>query len=205
MAKSRRVQILDLGLDSGVCQLSRTIYLTGIINDDMSRQAVTALMGLDLTEGAIRIVLDSGGGDVDAGFAIYDAIRQTKNVVIIDVVGSCQSMAMMVIQAATYRRATPESRFLLHNGSAGFEVAMHAVKSMAREIAYQHNRYCEIVAARSEKSPKEIEKLCNSETFLSAQEALTLGLIDDILELMNPYPVKKVVAKKRRAPKSGRK
>ncbi len=149
--------------------------------------------------GPIRIVLSSGGGSVDAGMTLFDAIRMCPAPVVVDCYGAVQSMAVAILQAATIRRLSPECRVMLHGGSAAVEgLATAAIMDVAREITRSHDRYCEIIAERAKRPVGDIQEMCKSETYLDAHAAVKAGLADSVLRVYNPMRVEKVPQKKRK-------
>src|SRR6266478_2001251 len=78
----------------------------------------------------ITVVLNSVGGNIDDGYAIFDLIKASASPVTIQVIGQASSMAMVILQAATIRQAYPSSRFLLHDGSISTEGNMRDVEAL---------------------------------------------------------------------------
>lgn len=172
-----------------VCEDSRTIFVFGTIDHDMAGKLLGGLHRLDDGQKPIRVVLYSTGGDVDAGFAMYDGIRHTEAPVVIDAFGAVQSMAVLVLQAATVRRLAPECRLLLHNGSASTgETSPANLRSLAHEVMLSHGRYCRLIAQRCGRSEEQVRNWCDAETFFGPDEAIKWGLADCQLQMHNPYP-----------------
>lgn len=177
--------------EAAVDEESRTVYFFGVMDDATVAQSIMGLAALDTTDGPVRLVIASCGGDVDAGTALYEAIRIHHNPVIIDVLGHAYSMATMVLQAGSVRRASPETRIMVHQGVAGIEpIPTLHVPAVSREIARSHNRYCEILAERSGQPITTIRRLCRKESFMSATEAVRMGLLDEVLKTYNPMKFK---------------
>lgn len=187
-------------LETGVDAATRTIFFFGSISDESVSRAIVALEIFDTTDGPIRMVLYSGGGEVDAGFALYDAIRTNHNLVVCDCFGTIHSMAVLILQAASLRRISPECRFLLHEGSAGVDnVPTRSLAQISHEIQTMHKRYVQIIADRSKGSIEDIESLCSKESYFNAEQAVALGIADEVLKVFNPMPfsVKKVARRKK--------
>lgn len=177
-------------LETGVDAAGRTIFFFGGIDDEAVARAVVALEVFDRTDGPVRIVLCSSGGDVPAGMTLYDAIRMAHNPVIIDVYGECKSMAVLVLQAGSLRRASPESRLMVHQGSVGLDpVPTGALGDISREIERMHDRYCEILAERSGQPIRSIQRLCSKESYMSVDAAKELGLLDETMATYNPMKI----------------
>lgn len=177
-------------LESGVDAIGRTIYLFGPIAEDRAARTAAALGVLALGEGPTRIVLSSPGGDVDAGMAIYDAIRLHPHPVIVDVIGQAQSAAVLVLQAGSLRRLSPEARVMVHEGQAGVEgVTPRTLAQIAAEVQFMFGRYEAILAQRSGKPLAEMRRLCSQESYMSAGQAVAIGLADEVLTTHNPMAV----------------
>ncbi len=159
----------------------REIYLVGSISSNTVSGFIGAMRQLNRKKGPISVVISSTGGDVGAGFSIYDTIRLSRNKVIGQAVGECMSIAMLVFQACDVRLVSPETRAMLHNGSVEIGASINTMRPMVKEIEVLNNRYNEILAERSGLSLKKVEKMCNDETFLGAEEMLRLKLADGIL------------------------
>jgi ATP-dependent Clp protease, protease subunit len=195
-------QSLASTLSTGLDYESRTIYLFGEINGDSAYRFITAINQLDREDEAIRVVMSSGGGSVHEGYAIYDAIKMSENLVVVDCMGSCMSMAALILQAADIRRMTPEARFMVHNGHVEFGQAMatETMASMGAEMSLGNNRYAQILSSRSGLSLAQVKKMCSAETYLSAQETVEMGFADFVLNYedksINPLQPKKKSVKK---------
>lgn len=183
---------LGIALGTGVDVANRTIYLIGAVDMEMAGRAVVALDVLGQEAGPIRVILASAGGDVDAGFAIYDAIRTCPQPVLVEGYGLVQSMATCIMQAATVRVLAPECRVMVHEGSVGLhEVSPKKLEDLTREIVFLHDRYCAIISERSGLPLDRARELCGQDTFMSAEQAVKWGLADAILRCANPAPLKK--------------
>lgn len=188
---------LYAALESGVDVPGRTIFLFGAITDESIARVVIAIEMFDQSSDTVRIVMSSCGGEVDAGFTLYDAIRMARCPIVIDCYGVVQSMATMILQAATVRRLSPECRVMVHAGSASLDsVATTSVLDVATEIQRSHDRYCEIIAERSKRPMKEIAELCDKESYLDSEAAIKAGLADSTLNVYNPMRIEKVKKKK---------
>lgn len=183
--------ISDFGADlpsimaTGVDVPARLIYLMGEINNEVAYRFMVALQTLDRIEGDIRIILTSVGGEEDAGYAIYDAIRLSKNKVIIEGYGAVQSIAALIIQAGNVRLLSPECRFMVHNGSLTLSEGIEAdtLVAIGKEVLVNNARYHSALATRSGQTIHKIRKLCKDETFFTAQEAVYIGLADRVMKI----------------------
>lgn len=177
----------------------RTIYLVGEVDEALSARILPALELLDSTEGDIRIVINSEGGNEADGYAIYDAITMCKNVVVIDVYGQCLSIAAAIFQAGDVRRMAPNSSFMIHNGSIGVdpEMKQDEVKVLAEQIKRDTQKYYDILSAATQHPQEVIENWCNDETYFTAKEAKDAGFCDEIMK-----PLKSKNRPRRRRKKS---
>lgn len=167
-------------VDSGVDFSGRIVYITGEIEEDGAAKIVAAIRMLDRTSGEIEVWLCSGGGDVGWGFAIYDAIRSCKNWVTVKGVGRVESMASCILQAGDRRVLANSAVLMVHNGSVSFEAEAEKVRSHVRDAEICDNRYREILSKRSGIPLPKIRALCRREAFLTAAEAVELGLADEL-------------------------
>lgn len=200
-AISRIEKQIEAGMTSGVHVGTRTVFLTGEVDESMATRFLMVFRVLDSTPGAIRVVLASEGGHIDYGFAIYDTIKLSNNPVCVDVTGLAQSMATIILQAGDMRRATPQTRFMTHQawvrvGDAGLSAA--DLLNEGRELAFNNERIYRILSERSEGklTVEDAITLCKKDTYFPAEEALKRGLIDVVLlpmkrvTLVEPTPPK---------------
>jgi len=186
--------LLESQLTCGVNFERRTVYLVGEVESEMSRRFITALETLDATNGEIRIVINSMGGEEPSGYAIHDAITMTKNRVIIEGYGEVSSIAAAIFQAGDLRRLSPNAFFMVHNGSAPSEESMKqdSVISLAARLEKDNQRYYDILSASSQHGLEQIKEWCKDETHFTAMEAVEAGFADEIIPpIKNKTPIKK--------------
>ncbi len=157
----------------------------------MASNFIKALRVLESTapEGdkPITIIMNNVGGCEYAGGAVYDAIRACRNHTTIEVFGHAMSMGSVILQAADLRRLAPSSRTMLHYGTWGIEDHPQNTYRWAEEgkklDAWMEQIYLNKI---QEKHPKytlaKVQKLLQFDTFLNAQEAVELGLADEVIE-----------------------
>lgn len=125
----------------------------------------------------------SRGGEAAAGFAIYDLLSATPGV-ITEAWGECDSVAALILMAGSVRRASRNSRIMIHNSASHIGHAVLGKEDFLRH-GQEHLRldetYAKIIATRSGLPLGKVEHWNKSETFFSAEEALTVGLIDEIV------------------------
>lgn len=186
---------------TGVDLDNRRIYLTGEVTQGMAHRVMIALYHMDSTDGTITFLINSEGGDEIAGYAIYDAILMTRNRVVMDGIGSVFSIAAAIFQAGDYRRMSPNSEFMIHNGSIGAhdEMQQNAIIEMADQIVKNNERYHSILANSSRMTYSDVEDACDKDTFYSAAEAVKRGLCDEIIAAVKKKSTRK--RKQKRAKK----
>jgi len=181
----------DYGLDAS----TRTLYIGSIgtegvdngVDYKMAEYAIKGLDILDRSEGPIRIRLNTIGGDEYQGLAIYDAISLCKNQVSIIGMGNIMSMGAWVIQAADERIMTPNATMMVHYGIWSYEGHSMDYLQWAKELSRLNKLMEDTLLARiREKHPKfsaaKFRRQFLFDSFLSAQEALDLGLIDRVAQ-----------------------
>lgn len=160
----------------------RTILLAGEIDVGSYTEMLKALLELNKTEGPIRLVLNSVGGETSQGFAIYELIKNSKNPVSIYGMGQVMSIAAAIIQAGHERFMSPLCRFMIHNGSVTYEkpVEITKLKSQIKDAYLDTEIYYDILCERSKLPRNKVKQMCDAERYLTAQQCLDLGFIDAI-------------------------
>ena len=175
-------------------QLKRTVRLVGEINEDSATRVIAQLKMLDdlSPKGGrdITLIIQSPGGEVDAGFAIYDAIQSLKSDVRTVCEGSCSSMGAFILAAGApgKRSATPNALIMIHQPSAGASGKVSDIQIAAKMLQATKDRMRDTMSRHSGLDPKDLEKLLDRDTFISAQEARDLGLIDSVEPARKPLP-----------------
>jgi ATP-dependent Clp protease protease subunit len=180
---------------------TRTIYMGSVSHDPetgesgtdgaMAERVIKALHIFDSSAPAgdkpITIIMNNPGGDAYHGLAIYDAIKACKNHVTIIVYGHAMSMGSIIFQAADKRVMAPNSRMMIHYGTWGTHDHPKIVYSWAEE-GKKFNTWMELLYLERirEKHPnftlKKVQQMCNFDTFLNPEQAVALGLADEVLE-----------------------
>jgi len=181
----RRQTDFDILIEHGIDIRGRIIYLQGEVDDDNINKFIRLLKYLDKTDGEITVILNSIGGDVNLGFAAFDAIKDCRNAVTAKVIGVAMSMGSIILQAADLRVMTKHSRLMIHRGQ--MEVAGHFndVKRAVQENNEMDKLCLAIYFSRiAERDPNfkmaQLQKMMDFDTYMSADKALELGFIDDI-------------------------
>lgn len=180
-------------LETGSNPVTRELYLFGEVDGDMSFRFISLFREMDKYEGAITIHLNSTGGDEYEGGAIFETIRGANNPVTIEAIGSCQSIAALILQAAPYRRISPECRFMVHPGSItlGYTLEQNAFVALGDEIKCSHNKYVAALALRASKPYNKVFELCSKESYLSAKDAIEWGFADELIDTSQKYALGK--------------
>jgi ATP-dependent Clp protease protease subunit len=162
----------------------RIIFLGTPINDDISNLIIAQLLFLEgEDQKEISMYINSPGGVVSSGLAIYDTMQFIKSPVSTLCVGMAASMAAVLLAAGTpgKRYALPNSRIMMHQGSAGFSGAMPDIDIQAKEIMRVREIMNRILAKHTNQSVERILKDTDRDYYLSAEEAKAYGVIDEIM------------------------
>ncbi len=162
----------------------RIIILSGEIDDNSANSIVAQLLYLDsINHDDISIYINSPGGSVTAGMAIYDTINFIKSDVSTICVGIAASMAAFILSSGkkNKRFALPNSDIMIHQPLGGAQGQATEIKIAAERILKLKDKLNYILAKNTNKDIKQIELDTERDYFLSAKEALDYGLIDKIL------------------------
>jgi ATP-dependent Clp protease protease subunit len=181
----RRQTDFDILIEHGIDIRGRTVYLQGEVDSENIHKFVKMIRYLDKTDGEITVILDSGGGDVNLGFAAYDAIKECRNAVQVKVIGVAMSMGSIILQAADLRVMTRHSRIMIHRGQMEVGGHFNDVKRAVQENDEMDKICLQIYHDKiTDKDPQfkiaQLQKMMDFDTYISAEKALELGLIDEI-------------------------
>jgi ATP-dependent Clp protease, protease subunit len=164
----------------------RIIFLGTPIEDQVANLVVAQLLHLESQDPDkdISIYINSPGGSVYSGLAIYDTMRFVKPDIATMCVGVAMSMGSLLLAGGTKgkRAALPNSRILIHQPSAGFEGQSTDIEIHAREILGMRERLDEIYAENTGLSKEQVREDMERDRFFTADQALEYGLIDRVLE-----------------------
>ncbi len=169
----------------------RVILLEGEVHDQMANLIVAQLLFLESEDATkdISMYINSPGGSVTAGMAIYDAIQFIAPDVQTIVMGQACSMGSLLAQAgaAGKRMMLPNARHMIHQPSGGARGMQSDIEISYNEITYLKKRLTEIYVSHNSagKTYAEFEKDMDRDTFMSAEQALAYGLIDKVLSKRN--------------------
>jgi len=163
----------------------RIIFLRDAIDDDVANVVIAQMLFLAAKDPAkaIRLYINSPGGSVTAGLAVYDTLRFVKCDVETICIGQAASMAAVLLAAGTpgKRGALPNSRILLHQVFGGAQGQAADVKIQTDELLRMRDLLIEILAEHTGKTKKKLAKDTDRDYFMSAQEALEYGVVDRII------------------------
>jgi ATP-dependent Clp protease protease subunit len=162
------------------------IFIGTPIDDQIANLIVAQLLFLeaDDPERDINLYINSPGGSITAGMAIYDTMQFIKNDVTTICIGQCASMGALLLTAGTKgkRFALPHSRILIHQPSGGAQGQATDVRIMAEEILRMRELTSRILSTHTGQSYDQIEKDVERDRILSPIQAKEYGLIDEVIE-----------------------
>jgi len=162
----------------------RIIMLTGEINDELSNVIVAELLYLDsLNHDDISIYINSPGGSITSGMAIYDTMNFIKSDVSTICVGEAASMAAFLLAAGKKgkRYALPNSEIMIHQPLGGVKGQATEIKIVAERILKIRNKLNKILAKNTGQKIDKIEKDTERDNFMDTSEAIKYGIIDKTL------------------------
>jgi ATP-dependent Clp protease, protease subunit len=171
----------------------RVVFLVGPVNEISANLIVAQLLFLESEnpDKDIFFYINSPGGSVSAGLAIYDTMQFIKPDVSTLCVGQAASMGALLLAAGDKdkRFCLPNSRVMIHQPMGGFQGQASDIEIHAREILFLRQRLNEILANHSGQDIKTIEKDTDRDNFLSADEAVRYGIVDKVLANRSAVPV----------------
>lgn len=164
----------------------RVIFLVGPVNDASANLIVAQLLFLESEnpDKDIHLYINSPGGSVTAGLAIYDTMQFIKPDVSTLCIGQAASMGAFLLTAGTKgkRYCLPNSRVMIHQPMGGFQGQASDIEIHAKEILYLKQRLNQMMAQHTGQKIERIERDTDRDNFLSASEAVTYGIVDQVLE-----------------------
>ncbi|MGZ5866772.1 MAG: ATP-dependent Clp protease proteolytic subunit [Xanthobacteraceae bacterium] len=172
----------------------RIIFLTGGVEDGMSSLIVAQLLFLeaDNPKKEISMYINSPGGVVTSGLAIYDTMQFVRPAVATLCIGQAASMASLLMAAGhkDMRFALPNARIMLHQPSGGFQGQATDIMLHAQEILNLKKRLNEIYVRHTGQPLKKIEDALERDMFLTAEQAKEFGIIDKVIDRRPEEPAK---------------
>lgn len=164
----------------------RVIFIVGAIEDNMANLIVAQLLFLESEnpDKDIHIYINSPGGVVTAGMAIYDTMQFIKPDVSTVCIGQAASMGAVLLAsgAAGKRFALPNARIMIHQPLGGFQGQATDIEIHAKEILRIRKNLNQVLADRSGKTIEEVAKDTERDNFMSAQESADYGLVDSVID-----------------------
>ena len=163
----------------------RVIFLVGPIGDGMANLIVAQLLFLESEnpDKDIHLYINSPGGSVSAGMAVYDTMQFIKPDVSTLCTGLAASMGSFLLAAGAKGRryCLPNSRVMIHQPSGGFQGQASDIEIHAKEVLYLKRRLNEMLARHTGQPIEQIERDSDRDRFMGAEEAVKYGLIDRVL------------------------
>jgi len=165
--------------------MDRIVFIGTPINDDVANIVIAQLLFLeaDNPERDIHLYINSPGGSVSAGMAIYDTMQFLKSPVNTNCMGLAASMGAFLLAAGRpgKRSALPHARVMIHQPSGGAQGTAADIEIMAREILYLRSQMNQLFAKHTGKPIEQIERDMDRDRFMSAEEAKAYGVIDNVI------------------------
>ncbi|PXX13669.1 ATP-dependent Clp protease proteolytic subunit ClpP [Nitrosomonas ureae] len=167
----------------------RVVFLVGPVTEASANLVVAQFLFLESenSEKDIFFYINSPGGMVSAGLAVYDTMQYIKPDVSTLCIGQAASMGALLLTAGakSKRYCLPNSRVMIHQPLGGFQGQASDIEIHAREILYLKSRLNEIMAKHTERPVSDLEKDTDRDNFMSATEAVNYGLVDAVLSRRN--------------------
>jgi ATP-dependent Clp protease protease subunit len=164
----------------------RIIFLAGPIDDNLANIVIAQLLFLESEDPKkdIMLYLNSPGGSVTAGMAIYDTMEHIKPEVSTICVGIAASMAAVLLSSGAKgkRFALPNAEVMIHQVMGGAEGQASDIEITARHILKTKEKLTKILAKNCKKTPAQVEKDSDRDYYMSAEEAETYGIIDKVMK-----------------------
>ena len=166
--------------------MDRIIFLGTPINDDVANIVIAQLLFLEADNAGrdIHLYINSPGGSVSAGLAIYDTMQFLTSPVNTICMGFAASMGCFLLAAGAKgkRSALPHSRIMQHQPSGGAEGTAADIELQAREILYLRGKMNELLAHHTGQSVEQVARDFDRDRYMSAEEAVEYGIIDQIVK-----------------------
>jgi ATP-dependent Clp protease protease subunit len=174
--------------------MDRIVFLGAGINDDVANIIIAQLLFLDADnpEKDIFMYINSPGGVVGSGMAIYDTMQHVRAPVNTICMGMAASMGAFLLAAGSpgKRAALPHSRIMIHQPSGGAQGTAADIEIVAREILYMRSKMNSLLSHHTGQSVETIERDVDRDRYMSAEEAMAYGLIDKVFyPTQGPKPV----------------
>ena len=163
----------------------RIVFLGHEVDDDVANLITAQLLFLEAEDPDrdVSLYVNSPGGSAYAGMAIYDTMQLVRPDVKTICVGMAMSAAAMILcgGAAGKRAALPNSKIMIHQGSAGFRGTPADIEIHAQEVLATTRRMAEIIAHHSSRSVEDVMRDIDRDRFMTPEEAIAYGLVDEVV------------------------
>ena len=166
--------------------MDRIVFLGASVTDDVANIIIAQLLVLeaDNPEKDVYLYINSPGGVVSSGMAIYDTMQHLRAPINTICMGMAASMGSFLLAAGSKgkRSALPQSRIMIHQPSGGVQGTAADIEIQAREILYLRNRINQLYAIHTGQPLETIERDMDRDRFMSSEEAMEYGIIDKVFE-----------------------
>ncbi len=180
--------------------MDRIIFLGTPVNDDVANMIIAQLLFLEADNPGrdIHLYINSPGGSVSAGLAIYDTMQFLKSPVNTICMGLAASMGAFLLAAgaAGKRSALPNSRIMIHQPSGGAQGTASDIEIQAREVLFTRAKMNELMAKHTGRQVEQVERDVDRDRFMSAEEAKAYGIIDNVVVNREEIDAKQLAATK---------
>ena len=162
----------------------RKVFLWGMVDDDSAKHVIDRLLYLDLQNNKeIQLYINSPGGYVTSGFAIYDTIKSLKSPVSTICTGLAASMGSILLSVGKKGRRfiQPHARVMIHQPSGGARGQASNIEIQAKEILKTREIGAQILADNCGQSVEKIMKDFNRDYWMSAEESIEYGIVDEVM------------------------
>lgn len=161
---------------------NRIIFLEGEITDKTANIVISEMLYLDsISNEDIYLYINSPGGNVTSGFAIYDTMKYIKSNVITIAIGLCASMAAFILSSGNKRCSLKNAEIMIHQPLGGVEGQATEIQIISNRINKVKDKINMLLAKNTKKSLSKIKRDVERDYYMSADEALNYGLIDKII------------------------
>ena len=163
----------------------RKVFLWGMVNDDSAKHVIDRLLYLDLINNKeVQLVINSPGGYVTSGFAIYDTLKQIKSPVSTVCSGLAASMGSILLSAGEKGRRfiQPHAKVMIHQPSGGAQGQASNIEIQAREIIKTKELGAKILAENCDQEYEKVMKDFDRDYWMDASESVEYGIVDGILK-----------------------
>ncbi len=163
---------------------TRTILLSGEVNKELAEKVVRQLLLLEAeSDDPIKVFIDSPGGDVDAGFAIFDMMRFVKPDVYTVGMGLVASAGALILLASPrdHRIGLPNSHYLIHQPLSGIRGVATEIEIHAKELEKLRKKLNELISSETGQELSKVEKDTDRDYWMNAEEAASYGLISGVI------------------------